>query len=87
MVIVLASSVVGREFEPRSGQTKEYKIGIWCFSAKQAAFRRKDQVNMSECYPCIVDDQVNMSECYPCIVYEVLLCYITVESLTVNHSG
>jgi hypothetical protein len=34
MVIVLASSVVDRGFEPRSGQTKHYKIGICCFSAK-----------------------------------------------------
>jgi hypothetical protein len=28
MVTVLASSVVDRRFEPRSGQTKDYKIGI-----------------------------------------------------------
>jgi hypothetical protein len=28
MVRVLASSVVDRWFEPRSGQTKEYKIAI-----------------------------------------------------------
>ena len=37
MVGVLASSVVDRGFEPRSGQTKDYKIGICCFSAKHAA--------------------------------------------------
>jgi hypothetical protein len=30
----LASSVVDRESEPRSGQTKDYDIGICCFSAK-----------------------------------------------------
>ena len=41
MVSVLASSVVDRGFEPRSGQTKDYKIGILCFSAKQAALKRK----------------------------------------------
>jgi hypothetical protein len=41
MVSVLASSVVDRGFEPRSGQTKDYEIGILCFSAKQAALRRK----------------------------------------------
>jgi len=28
-------------FEPRSGQIKDYKNGIWCFSAKHAALRRK----------------------------------------------
>ena len=43
MVSVLASSVVDRGFEPRSGQTKDYKIGICCFSAKHAALRRKSK--------------------------------------------
>ena len=38
---VLASSAVDRGFEIRSGQTKDYKIGICCFSAKHAALRRK----------------------------------------------
>ena len=43
MVSVLASSAVDRRFEPRSGQTKDYKIGICCFSAKHAALRRKNK--------------------------------------------
>ena len=43
MVSVLASSAVDREFEPRSGQTKDYKIGICCFSAKHEALRRKSK--------------------------------------------
>ena len=43
MVSVLASSAVDRGFEPRSGQTKDYKIGIYCFSAKHAALRRKSK--------------------------------------------
>ena len=33
MVSVLAPSLVDRGFEPRSGQTKDYTIGICCFSA------------------------------------------------------
>jgi hypothetical protein len=37
MVSVLSSSVVDRGFEPRSGQTKDYKIVMCCFSAKYAA--------------------------------------------------
>jgi hypothetical protein len=41
MVSVLASSAVDREFEPRSGQTKVYRIGIYCFSANHVALRRK----------------------------------------------
>ena len=35
MVSMLASSVVDRGFEPQSDQTKDYKIGISCFSAKK----------------------------------------------------
>jgi len=41
MVNFLVSSVVDRRFELRSGQIKDYKIGICCFSAKDAAIRRK----------------------------------------------
>jgi hypothetical protein len=43
MVSVLASSAVDREFEPRSGQTKDYEIRICFFSAKQAALGRKSK--------------------------------------------
>jgi hypothetical protein len=43
MVSMLASSEVDCGFEPRSGQTKDYKIGICCFSAKHAALRRKSK--------------------------------------------
>ena len=56
IVSVLASSVVDRGFEPRSGQIKDYKNGICCFSAKHAALRSKskdwvarNQNNVSEC--------------------------------------
>jgi hypothetical protein len=34
---------VDRGFEPRSGQTKDYKIGICCFSTKHAALRGKSK--------------------------------------------
>ena len=40
MVRLLSLSAVDRVFEPRSGQTKDYKIGICCFSAKHEALRR-----------------------------------------------
>ena len=55
MVSMLASSAVDRGFDSRSGQIKDYKIGICCSSAKHAALRskRKDwlawnQVNVNE---------------------------------------
>ena len=41
MVTVLTSSVVDHGIEPYSGQTKDYNIGICCFSAKHAALRRQ----------------------------------------------
>jgi hypothetical protein len=53
---VHASSAVDRGFEPRSGQTKDYRISSCCFSAKHAALRSKSkdwlarkQNNVSEC--------------------------------------
>ena len=55
MVSVLASSVVDRGFESQSGQTKDYKIGICCFSAKHAALRRKSK-------DWLVRNQNNVSE-------------------------
>ena len=43
MASVLAPSVVDHEFESRSGQTKDFKMGICCFPAKHAALRRKSK--------------------------------------------
>ena len=43
MVSVLVSSVVDSGFELRSGQTKDYKVGICCFSDKHAALMRKNK--------------------------------------------
>ena len=40
---MLASSAVDRGFDARSGQTKDYKIGMCCFSAKHAALRSKSK--------------------------------------------
>ena len=40
---VLASSAVDRGFESRSDQTKDYEIGVCCFSAKQSPLRRKSK--------------------------------------------
>ena len=43
MVIVVVLSEVDHGFKNRSGQTKCYKIGIWCFFAKHASLRRKSK--------------------------------------------
>jgi len=39
--VLISTAVVDRGFEPWSGQTKDCKIGICCFSTKQATLRRK----------------------------------------------
>ena len=41
IVSVLASSAVDHGFDPRSGQTKNYKIGICCFFSKHSALKIK----------------------------------------------
>jgi len=43
MVSVLALSVVDRGFEPQWGQTKNYTIGICCYSAKHSELREKSK--------------------------------------------
>ena len=43
MVSVLASSAVDRGFVPWSCHTKDYNIGICCFSAKHAALIRNNK--------------------------------------------
>ena len=41
MVRVIASSAVDCGFEPQSGQTKDYTIGMCCFSAKHTSLREQ----------------------------------------------
>ena len=43
MVSMLVSSAIDHGFVPWSGQTKDYKFGICCFSAKHAALMRKSK--------------------------------------------
>jgi len=43
MVSMLVMSAVDRGFWPQSSQTKDYKIGICCFSANHAAPIRKSK--------------------------------------------
>jgi hypothetical protein len=55
MVSVLAYSAADRGLEPRSGQTKDNKIVMCCFSAKNAALRRKSKDGLAR-------NQDNVSE-------------------------
>ena len=77
MVSMLALSTRDRSFEPRSGQTKNYQIGICCFSAKHAELRRKskdwlarNKDNMSEWELCL---SMDCCTCSPHDIAEKLL--------------
>ena len=65
MVSVLSSCAVDRGFELRSGQTKDYKIGICCLSAKHAALRRKSKDGLAR-------NQDNVSEWSDMSIRELL---------------
>ena len=54
-------SALDRGFEPLSGQTKSYKIGICCFSPKHTALR-------SKCVDRLAWNQDNVSEWSNCSV-------------------
>ena len=56
MVIVLATYAVDFWFKPHSVQTKDYKYGICCFSAKHAALRTK-------CKDWLAQNQNNVIMC------------------------
>ena len=56
MINMLTSSAVDYGFYPRSGQTKDYVIGICCFSAKHAALRTTSKDWLSQ-------NQDNVSDC------------------------
>jgi hypothetical protein len=43
MVRVLSLCAIDRGFKPLSGQAKDYKIDISCFSAKHTALRSKNK--------------------------------------------
>ena len=43
MVSVITASVLDSGFESRSDQSNDYKIGICCFFAKNAALRNKSK--------------------------------------------
>jgi hypothetical protein len=68
MVSVLPSSAVDRGFEPRSGQTKNYKISICCFSAMRTALGNTNK-------DWLVLKQFNVSEWRRAMSNNGLSCY------------
>ena len=65
MVSVLTSSAVDRGFEPQSGKTKDYKIGICCFSTNHTALRRKKKDRLARNQDMSVwGDMLSMDCCF-----------------------
>ena len=94
MVSMLASSAVDRGFKPRSGQTKDYKIGICCFSGKHAVLRRKSkewlawyQDNVSEWGDISIHGQLFQWTSTIKMQLSVLVLYkadLTIIAMTIN---
>ena len=61
MVSMLTSRAVDHGFEPWSGQTKDYEIGIFCFSAKYAALSRKSKDWLALNQYNVCDDNLTLS--------------------------
>jgi hypothetical protein len=78
MVSVLASSAIDCGYEPRSCQTKEYKIGICCFSAKNAALRRKSK-------DWLARNQNNVSEWSDISTQWLLLAHLAKGNVSFYH--
>ena len=78
-VIVTASSVVDRVFEPRSGQTqtKDYKIDICCLSASHAAFRRKSK-------DCLTRNQDNVSAWTNMSIRGLLFQWVSTKKIKIS---
>jgi hypothetical protein len=75
MVGIIAFRAVDCGLEPRSGQTKDYKIGICCFSIKHAALRGKNK-------DWLAKNQDNVSKCSDMSTYKLLLqgvCTIKIQ--------
>jgi uncharacterized protein YaeQ len=74
---------VDRWFEPWSGQTKDNKIGICCFSAKNAALRRKSKDWLAR-YQDNVSEWSDMS-IHVCCFSELALNKIQLSMLDMNY--
>ena len=77
---MLALSVVDHGFEPRSGQTNDYKIGNCCFSAKHAALRRKNK-------DCLASNQDNVSELGDMSIHRLLFQWISTIKIQLSVQG
>ena len=80
MVSVLASRAIECEFEPRSDQSKDYKISVCCLSVKHTALRKKSK-------DWLVQNQDKMSKettCLPADCYFIVLVQYKAGIISMN---
>jgi hypothetical protein len=75
---VLASSAIDCGYEPLSCQTKDYKIGICCFSSKNAALRRNSR-------DWLAQNQNNVSEWSDISTQWLLLAHLAKDNVSFYH--
>ena len=63
MIDMLALSAVDHRLKPQLNQTKDFNIGISCFSAKHAALRSKSKEMLARNKDNDVSEWSNMSTC------------------------
>ena len=80
LVSVLSSSAVHRGLEPWLGQTKDYKIGSCCFSAKHTALRRKSK-------DWLARNQNNVSEWSDMTIHRLLFQWASTLKNPAQHVG
>ena len=61
---------VDRGFDFRSGQTKDFEIGICCFSAKHIAWRRKSKDWLAEKFAELALNNNNLLTYTPTFAYQ-----------------
>ena len=91
MVSVFASSAGDCGFESRSGETKDYEIGMCCFHAKHAVLGRKNkdwltrnQHNVSEWATCLLADCC-LSKLALCKSYIIIIIIISLKINLFSH--
>jgi hypothetical protein len=75
LINVLVSSAIYCGFEHRSGQNKDYKIGICCFSAKHASLRKRSK-------DLLAWNQNNVSEWSDMSTHRLLFQWTSTSKLT-----
>jgi hypothetical protein len=85
MVSVLASNVVDRGFEFRSGQIKDYKIGVCSNSAKYKSLMRKRKKYLSSISTLFCQGNKSTKMYITSVIFKLSLVYPSVSHIKTEH--